>query len=49
MHCQQAALKAAKQTKNGREDEIAALRAEIEVAYANSGTVLPWILILITM
>ena len=31
----QAALKAAKQTKDGREEEIAALRSELEVKCAN--------------
>jgi hypothetical protein len=31
----QAALKAAKQTKDGRDDEIAVLRTEIEVIFAN--------------
>lgn len=33
----QAALKAAKQTKDGRDEEVAALRAEIEVVYVYSG------------
>ena len=31
----QAALKAAKQTKDGREEEIASLRSELEVKCAN--------------
>jgi hypothetical protein len=31
----QAALKAAKQTKDGRDDEIAVLRTEVEVIFAD--------------
>lgn len=31
----QAALKAAKQSKDGRNEEIVALRSEVEVKYAN--------------
>lgn len=36
----QAALKAAKQSKDGRDEEVAALRAEIEVVYVYSGALI---------
>lgn len=35
LYLSQAALKAARQTKDGRDEEIATLRSELEVKYTN--------------